>query len=272
MKNAFAIDNTVESAPLSPADAFCRRRINAALSEKIDDHFEDVVADVSRRFRSVPHFIGMGVSVLVVAVCSAMLEESEQFSMPWLFGAIIGMVALGLVVWSYKRHISTDNDESQLNMAQAEEYGAMTRRELGIPDTAADLDVLGYFYEVSKGKEKRTRMDNEDYDALDMYVFMEDGHLMLADGECLYAFPLSFITAVRRREIHARIFCWNKETMPNKEPYKSYRIKYDEENDVFTVRSVYALELAASDCEILVPDYEWERTLQPMLGLPVTEE
>ena len=270
MNNAFAINNTVESAPVSPADAFLRRRINAALSDKIDDHFEDVVADVSRRFRSVPHFIGMGISAVVVAVCSAMLEESEQFSLPWLFGTIIGMVALSLVVWSYNRRISTDSDESQLNMAQAEEYGTMTRRELGIPDTAADLDVLGYFYKVSKGKEKRTRMDNEDYDALDMYVFIEDGHLMLADGECLYAFPLSSIT-VRRREQKTRIFCWNKDTMPNQEPYKSYRIKYDEENDVFTVRCVYALELAASDCEILVPDYEWERTLQPMLGLPVTE-
>ncbi len=271
MKNAFAINNTVESAPVAPADAFLKGKINAALSQQINEEFDGAIKKVVLRFRSVPHFIGMGVSALVVAVCSAMLEESEQFSLPWLFGAIIGMVALFLVVWSYNRHISTDSDESQLNMAQAEEYGTMTRRELGIPDTAADLDVLGYFYEVSKGKEKRTRMDNEDYDALDMYVFIEDGHLMLADGECLYAFPLSSITAVRRQEQKTRIFCWNKDTMPNQEPYKSYRIKYDEENDVFTVRCVYALELAASDCEILVPDYEWELTLQSMLGLPVTE-
>lgn len=270
MNNAFAINNTVESAPVAPADAFLKGKINAALSDKINEEFDGAIKKVVLRFRSVPHFIGMGVSAVATIICTSVMEEAEQISLPWLCGAILGIVALVLVGWSYKRHLDADNEELDQSIDRMNSYSEIAVRELDIPDTATDLDVLGYFYTVKKGKEKRTIAANEDYDAMDMYAYVEDGHLMLSDGDGLYAFPLDAIT-VRRREQKTRVFCWNKEVMPKKEPYKPYKIKYDEENDLFTVRCVYALELADSDMEILVPDYEWELTLQPMLGLPVTE-
>lgn len=281
MNNLFAINGTDDNNPLMPADAYCRRRVDATLEQEMDAHADDMIADVQGALKSWPHFIGMGACGLAGVICFAIfdaltegVEKVPATAWLWFAAAVVAFGLLLLVAHFYSRRIKSnlDTEEMDAQMAQAEEYARQSREELGIPEDAADIDVLGYAYEMKNGRAKQVKAWGEDYDAMEMYAFVQDGCLMLADAATLYAIPLSSVTAVKKRESRFRVYSWNKEEEPNKEPYKAYRIKYDDENDVFTLRAVYAIELAGADCELVVPDYEWERVLQPMTGLTITEE
>lgn len=279
MKNLFAVDFTDEDNPIVPAEAYCRRRINAALEEKMDAHADEMIDEVEKATHSLPHFIGMGAAALCCVVCftvfDTLTEDADKIPpVAWPFLAAAA-AALGVLLWigrAYSKKVSSrlETDEMTARMEQADAYATLSRHELGVPADAAAMDVLCYSYEIKKGKEKPVRIAGEHYSAMEMAVYVEDGCLMLADAATLYALPLSEVTAVRRIEGRTRIHCWNKEEACNKEPYKAYRIRYDDENDVFTVRAVYALEWGGADRELVVPDYEWERVLQPLTGLAVT--
>lgn len=279
MRNLFAVDFTDENHPVIPVDAYCRRRVNAALEEKMDEHADQILEDVEKATRSLPHIIGMGACGIAGVVCFAVFDAiaDEADHVPaaawlWFAAAVVAFLLLLAVAYSYRKLITArlETDEMNTQMEQADAYALLSRAELGIPADAVAMDVLGYSYEVKKGKEKLMKIADEHYDAMEMTVFAEDGCLMLADAVTLYALPLSEVTAVTRREGRIRVHSWNKEEEPNKEPYKPYRIRYDDENDVFTVRAVYVLEWGGADRELVVPDYEWERVLQPLTGLSVT--
>lgn len=279
MKNWFAIDFTDEDNPVIPIEAYCRRRVNAVLEEKMDAHADTMMDNVEKATRSWPHYIGMGAAALGCYVFLTVFDVATEDTgtIPpsawwWLLPAALCLAVLVLLGYSYRKRVNArmETDEMTAQAQQAEAYYRLSRHELGVPEDAAEMDVLCYSYRMKKGKEKPVRIAGEHYSAMELQVYVEDGYLMLADAAVLYALPLSEVTAVTRWEGSARIHCWNKEEEPNKEPYKAYRIRYDDDNDVFTVRAVYALEWGGADRELLVPDYEWERVLQPLTGLTVT--
>lgn len=282
MRNLFAVDLTDEDNPILPAEAFCRRRVNETLADKMDAHADDMMEEVERATRSWPHYIGMGGAGLCAVVCVSVFdvlsEEAESLSAvplsAWAFlaAAVAAMGVLLLVGRSYSKKVSSrlETDEMTVKAEQAEAYYRLSRVELRVPADAAAVDVLSYGYEVKKGKEKPIRIANEHYAAAEMEVFVEDGCLMLAEAAAVYALPLAQVTAVRRIEGRVRVHCWNKEEPCNKGPYKPYRIRYDDDNDVFTLRAHYVLEWGDAGVELAVPDYEWERVLQPLTGLAVT--
>lgn len=279
MRNYFAVDMTDEDNPTMAADAFCRRRVSDTLEKTMDAHADTMMENVEQATRSWPHYIGMGAAALgclvFCGIFEAVVDEAETIPATawwWLLPTAICLGALLLVVRSYHRLVSSrmDTDEMTEQAEQAEAYYRLSRHELGVPEEAVAMDVLGCSYTMKDGKEKPIRMANEHYVAMELEAYAEDGCLMLADAATLFALPLSEITAVRKIEGKARIYCWNKDEEPNEEPYKAYRIRYDDEEDVFIVRAVYALEWGGAERELLVPDYEWDRVLQPLTGLEVT--
>lgn len=279
MKNLFAVDFTDENNPTMPVEAYCRRRVNAALEEKMDAHADRMTENVDKATRSWPHYIGMGAAALgcfvFLTVFDILTEDVETIPPAawwWLVPAVACLVVFVVVNYSYRKLVQgrMETDEMTTQAQQAEDYYRLACHELGVPENAARMDVLCYSYEMKKGKEKPIRIAGEHYSAMELGVYVEDGCLMLADASVLYALPLSEVTAVTRWEGRTRIYCWNKDEQPKEEPYKAYRIHYEEEDDVFTVRAVYALEWGGADLELLVPDYEWERVLQPLTGLSVT--
>lgn len=279
MKNMFAVDLTDENNPIMPAEAYCHRRVNTALEEQMDAHADSMMENVDKATRSWPHYIGMGAAALGCFACltvfDTLTEEVETIPAAawwWLLPTALCLAVFLLVSHSYRKLVKTrmETDEMTAQAEQAEDYYRLSRRELGVPDGVAEVDVLCYTYEVKKGKEKPVRIAGEHYSAMELQVYVENGCLMVADAATLYALPLAEVTAVTRWEGRTRIYCWNKDEQPKEEPYKPYRIHYEEDDDVFTVRAVYALEWGGADLELLVPDYEWERVLQPLTGLAVT--
>ena len=277
MRNFFAVDMTDPDNPTMSADGYCRRRVSDTLSQQMETLSDEMTENVEQATRSWPHKIAgfaVGAVALISIAAFDILAEGAETIPPtaWLclIPVAICLVAGVLISRSYKKLVDDrmGTDEMTLQAQQAEAYYHLSRHEMGVPEDAAAVDILTYPYEMKKGKEKQLHVDDEHYHAMEMAAFVEDGYLMLAEADRTYGFSLAQVTAVTRLEGGTRIHCWNKEEGCKDEPYKPYRISYNEEDDVFTVRAVYVVEWPEG--ELVVPDYDWERILAPMTGLSTT--
>lgn len=278
MRNLFAVDMTDPDNPTMPIEAFCRRRISEELAQKMDAHADEMTESADKAVRSWPHYIGMGAAAVgcfvFFSIFEAAAEEAETIpptAWLWLIPAALCLGVVLLIGRSFRKLVEArmGTDEMTEQAQQGEAYYLLSRHELGVPDGVADVDILCYAYEMKKGKEKHLSIANEHYTAMELQMYVENDCLMLAEAATLYALPLSEVTAVTRLEGSTRIYCWNKDVSHKEEPYKPYRIRYDDDEDVFTVRAVYILEWG-EEHELLVPDYEWDLVVAPLTGLEVT--
>lgn len=277
MRNFFAVDMTDPDNATMPADGYCRRSVSDTLSQRMDTLSDTLDEKVETATRSWPHKIA-GFAVAAVALISItafdILAEGAE-TIPWtawlcLIPVAICLGAGVLISRSYKKLVESrmSTDEMTLQMEQADACYQLSRHEMGVPSDAVTVDILTYAYEMKKGKEKQIHLADEHYSATPLEAFVEDGCLMLAEAAKTYGFPLAQVTAVTRLEGGTRIYSWNKEEGCKDEPYAPYRISYNEDDDVFTVRAVYVVEWPEG--ELVVPDYDWERILAPMTGLSAT--
>lgn len=278
MRNLFAVNKTDEDNTAYDGEVFLRQSVPAELAQRMDQQAEQLVKSVINK----PLIISIAVTAMVglglLRVCASLWSEEVDAPILTAVLLVLGiacLVASGLLAWwdHRRRKLAQESDEFQMLETEMDSAATAARMTLGIPADAADLEVLGCDYVIKRGKEKFTG-EGYTHETCSLYAFVEDGELMLADSEDKYAIPLSEITAVRRRQEKVKVWLWMKEDEPKSAAYKPYGIKYDKENDIYTLPEVYAIEIShdGEAYEVLVPAYEWERVLQPLTGLMVTEE
>lgn len=273
MRNIFGYNVTeTEDAP-ADGQVFVRATVPEYHEQRLEQQSEELMGSV-KKLISWPMLIGeilfAGVGLGLVQAFVDMLGEEplQQTDYILLAAGLVCLGVAGLLAWlDHRRRKSvTESDEFKAMETDMESTADTSRFLLGIPDGAADLDVLTYTYKVKKGQLKPTDKD-QDYVNQSMYAWVEDGELMLANSSEKYAIPLS-ATTVRRREGKVRVFLWWKDEAPKSPTYKPFKIKYDEDSDIFTLRAIYALEVThgGEAYELLVPEYDWELVLQPLIG------
>ena len=280
MRNLFAANMNDEENPILPVQVFLRAEVSADQTQRLDDTVEQ--GEALEKKAGLPWFGKLFLWAGTIAgLFGARLFLEEVFEEGFtglaatgLAVGLIGFAIVGVIVLLGRRRAKAvlESDEGEQFLQDVEQHAASSRAFLGIPEDARDLDVLGYMYTVKKGKEKCPHKTMFTYVALDNYAFVEGGELMLADSHHKYAIPLSAVTAVRCEQKKTAINSWNKDDGPKSATYKPYKIAYDEENDIFTVRAVYTLEIAYDGewYTLAVPDYDWALVLQPLTGLQVT--
>lgn len=280
MRNLFGANMTDEDHPQLPIEAFLRAEVPAEQVRRLNEAAEQ--GEVLEKKATLPLLAKILLWIsLIAGVVGARLFLEEVFEEGFtglaatgLAVGLIGFATVGVIVLLGRRRAKAvlESDEGEQFLQDVEQHAASSRAFLGIPEDARDLDVLGYMYTVKKGKEKCPHKTMFTYVALDNYAFVEGGELMLADSHHKYAIPLSAVTAVRCEQKKTAINSWNKDDGPKSATYKPYKIAYDEENDIFTVRAVYTLEIAYNGewYTLAVPDYDWALVLQPLTGLQVT--
>lgn len=280
MRNLFAANMTDEENPILPVQVFLRAEVSADQTQRLDDTVEQ--GEALEKKAGLPWFGKLFLWVGTIAgLFGARLFLEEVFeegftelAVGGLIVAVVGFAVMGGLLLLARRRATAvlESDEGELFLQGVEQNAASSKAVLGIPEDAKDLDVLGSMYTIKRGKEKCPHKFMFEYVALDNYVFVENGELMLADLHSKYAIPLSAITAVRCQRKKTAINSWNKADAPKSATYKPYKIAYDEDNDIFTVRAVYTLEIAYNGerYALVVPDYDWELVLQPLTGLQVT--
>ncbi len=278
MRNIFAVNKTDEDNTAYDGQAFLRQSVPPELAQRMDEQAEQLVKSVINK----PLIISIAVTAMVglglLRVCASLWSEDVDAPILTVVLLVLGiacLVASGLLAWwdHRRRKLAQESDEFQLLGTEMDGSATAARMTLGIPADAADLEVLGCDYVVKRGKEKFTG-EGYTHETCCLYAFVENGELMLADSQEKYAIPLSEVTAVRRRQEKVKVWMWMKDEAPKSEAYKPYGIKYDKENDIYTLPEVVVLEIShdGEAYEVLVPAYEWERVLQPLTGLTITEE
>ncbi|MBQ9859787.1 MAG: hypothetical protein IJO76_03805 [Clostridia bacterium] len=273
MRNIFGKNVTDDKNPVYDGEAaFLRQRVPAEQQAVLEEQADRLTASV-KKMVCLPLVIVQVVAVIVGFICLRVflnLWTDEDVLLWWLLAvAVVCFAAFAVLLWGNKKRRESveQSDDYQTLTTQMEAASMGSRALLGIPADAADIEVLGYDYEMKNGKEKRTD-SNWEYDTCCFYAFAQEGELFLADNVNKFAISLAAVTAVRRRMGKTKVFMWLKDEEPKSAAYKPYKVKYDEDRNVYTLPAVVVLEIAHGEAtyQLVLPEYEWERVLQPLVG------
>ena len=284
MRNLFAVDLTDEDNPLSPADAFVRDKVPEYQEQRLGSSVEETGEVVEKAVKGplalrILTIVFAVFAVIGLGVFSSITEEDGVPAIIEWGTLAVGAVSLVIVVLlgviQHRRaKKALESDEVTQLTDNLDRLSENSKQLLGVPADAAELDVFGYSYEMKRGKEKCLHKQFAPYITSRFNVFVEGGELMLANDVEKYAIPLSAITGVRVIRKKTQSFLWMKDEKPKSATYKPYKIRFDDENDVFTVRAIYSLDITqgGETFELVVPDYDWELVLQPLLAPHITLE
>lgn len=281
MRNLFATNLTDEDNPTMPIDAFVRDKVSECHAECLENSGEETEKAVEKAVKGplilrILLVVFAVIAAIGLKVFSSITEEDGVPSViEWgalAVGVVSFVIAILLAVIQHRRAKKVmESDEVTQLTQNLEQLSNNSKQMLGVPAGAAELDVLGYGYEIKRGKEKRLLKELGEYVTNCLSAFVENDELMLANDFEKYALPLLAIRGVRVTRKKTKVFCWTKDEKPKSATYKPYKIGYDEENDIFTVRAIYSLDIAynGEKYELVVPDYDWELVLQPLLAAHV---
>lgn len=283
MKNIFGI-NVTENEDNEQVDGqvFLCSEIPESQREELDNLSDDADS-IFRKMRLplwariVLYTAGIGTfagfSFLIENIADTSFVQVYD-DMPFLFYLTggLGFLALFLFAWSQNRAEIVRNSHEMNAMESASHLAVQKSCELlGIPDDAASVDVLIMAYKVKNGRVKVTHRATCDYINSEVFVFVQDDALCLADCRRKYAIPMDSIVGARRISKRISAFSWNKKTPYNKGEYKPYKIRMKDGH--LLIKPYYAVDIRydGEDYELLFPCYEWEQ-IRRLTGLTAEED
>lgn len=186
-----------------------------------------------------------------------------------LMAAVI-LGGLSLVIFLKQRKKSQEamkTAEETMMMERAQRLDCASRQELGIPENAADMDIIRIAYQIKKGREKILANEN-----LSIYAYCQDGSLFIADNTQAFKIPLSSIQKVVWVKKRLLLPEWNKKEPYNSKTYKPYHVRKND-TEQYIIRGYYSLRIsdAWGEFEVMVPEYD-EKLLFSLLPAQIPKE
>ena len=183
-------------------------------------------------------------------------------------GVILGGICL--IIFLKQRQKSQEamkTAEETMMMERAQRLDCASRQELGIPENAADMDIIRAFYQIKKGREKILENEN-----LSIYAYCQDGSLCLADNTQVFKIPFSSIQKVVWVKKRLVLPDWNKEEPYKSKTYKPYHIRESDTGE-YIIRGYYSLQISETrgEFEVMVPEYD-EKLLFSLLPAQIPKE
>lgn len=258
MKNLFSIDQTEDPRSNRLDETpFHRQRLSTALEEKLkaasDAAFEAFDRPIEtpqsqRRGGSGGWQLGVGLLLVLTAIIPVFVWSDALFTgnrawVAWVL--LVALVAGGVLVgWAYRilrKNMVQENrarQERNANPEQSAAYAAevetamkelkqlqaQARRELGIPDTALEMDVFPFIYR-RKGEEKVSLDKRDRYQSLLTLVWRRGNDLCLSDGSSTLCIPTD---ALRTRVDYDRPFVvdmWLHDQRPDEGRFQPYHLQ-----------------------------------------------
>ncbi|MDE7296231.1 MAG: tetraspanin family protein [Clostridia bacterium] len=141
------------------------------------------------------------------------------------------------------------------------------KEALSIPIDAAECDLFACQYKTVRGKQRRRPYYKNSYVACKVLAWREGDAFCVFDGDAVYKFPFENFVEVERITKGICFYGWNKQEKFNKGKYKPYKIRYNANNSMYTVKNSFRVRLfrESEEYELLVPAYENE-TLEKLTG------
>lgn len=280
--NLFGYDVTEDAAHSNTiADTFLIRQIDAQKQTEWEN-FAQNYAQLEQNMElplpaKILQFIcTMGLAITGTGILSSDNQAESYRRIPWIYWlcGVFLVCCIVLYIWrkTREKHAVGSPEHDTLN-TQAETLLQQTRQALGIPDDALELDVLAEKFIRKDGKPKHKSLDGfNDYQNLDLYVYVQNGTLYLADVECVWAIPCTSLRSMERIKQRCSFPKWNKQEPPDSKTYKRFKITTNQFGTLFA--HCYRVEIADAkgDFYLLIPDYDAE-SFTALTGLrPNTEE
>lgn len=130
------------------------------------------------------------------------------------------------------------------------------RQSLEIPDDADSIDVFAERYIIKNNEIKHKNFGMTAFDNIQMFVFVRDGNLCLADTGALWEIPLSSLRSITLIKKRRNFPEWNKSEPIISEKYKPYRITTNQFGHHFV--RYYRVEIIdiRGEFYMLIPEYD----------------
>lgn len=280
MKNVFSINVTNKSNEAFDGVVFMTHSVSKeherdaeALSEEIERVRKST--EFPYGLRILKYVLAVFVLLCLRAITSSEVTVAEAYENAPLLFYIVGIcivLFIALIVFERKRlkNMKKSGALEEVN-AKALIMLDASKQELGVPNDAADMDVLLFRYKEKNGKTKIDDIFGVKYINLEVNVFVDSGALCFATSMERYSIPLSSIMRVRKVKKSITLPGWNKDEPHNKGEYKQFRIAWS--HDMYTIKGYYCLSIVHNleEYELFVPEYEIN-TLRRFLDLPIIEE
>lgn len=245
------------------------------LLEKAAEEIEDLekkatLHPVLQFIMQISFYIG-GLCLLSFLVDIWKLSFQQALKDKWfvLIAAVI-LEGLSLVIFLKQRKKSQEamkTAEETMMMERAQRLDCASRQELGIPEDAADMDIIRIAYQIKKGREKILANEN-----LSIYAYCQDGSICIADNTQAFKIPLSSIQKVVWVKKRLLLPEWNKHEPYNSKTYKPYHVRKNDAEQ-YIIRGYYSLRIseARGEFEVMVPEYD-EKLLFSLLPAQIPKE
>lgn len=273
MKNLFGYNVNSPDGKFD-GEEFVLRRIDGELTSK-QKRLEEEGAALEKS-SAFPLWLSILKYILLLAGCillgggldalsdgDAPLAQMEANGLWWIVGVGAAAILIGLVLalleWRRGKNVKGSSAFFDLS-ERIKKLNAQSYEALRVPENAVLADVFTFPYKPrAKG---RTKIFAPQYILAEAAAFREGELFCLADVAQVLGIPLDKIRRVLCVKRGAAFIGWNKETPPNKPPYKVRSNQYG----VHYVKRHYAVEIAGSEeFYLLFPPYEWEK-IAPLLG------
>ena len=248
--------------------------------EKVKDRSDETVQNIERT-SSIPRWLdwtalilGMVGFIVVMGFLEALKDvdfSTAYNNSGWLLygGGACLLVASAIFIYKIYRMRTTVNSPGARDaLAERERLIARCFEDLGVPQTADDIDVFCETFKEKKGKTKKV-WSLYRYINMSCKIYRDGDNLYLADTDGVYAFPISSFFEIMTVRKNALFMGWNKDVPFNKPPYKQYKVRRNNYG-VFFVKPHYYIKFLAFNEEyaLVIPSYELE-ILQKYLTLNI---
>lgn len=217
----------------------------------------------------------LGWFILLMGMIRAGVTPAEGYrnapGVYWAFG-ICFIIWLVLPLYGKKRTKNTvqSSDFADFN-EQAEVHFKQAMQTLSIPEDAASTDVLAERYVLKNGEPIHRDYGLAGYLNLDLFIYVQDGSLYLANLYQVWEIPLTSLqsmTLVKKRFSFPE---WHKSEAPDAAQYKPYGITTDQFGNYFA--RAYRLELRDMHGEfyLMIPEFDGKLWMELTLLSPTLD-
>ena len=134
---------------------------------------------------------------------------------------------------------------------------ARAKAELGIPETALDMDFLSFIYIDTENGPVSAKPFN--FMTMEMFAYSDEKALHVADYTNVYSFPKDSIKAVEKVEKEVSVLGWSKEEDIDSDKYAPYGMKLSRE-DFIILPCYYSVKIEkdGEEYELAVPPHEFD--------------
>ena len=232
--------------------------------------------------RAAQWICGIGGAIIIAGIVRATTGTDSvtwaqaYANASWLFWVGGAAVLIWLVLWlcaSHKEKRVLGSDESAQIMENMVAIEQAARADLGVPESAREVDVLSFFYKEKNGEIKVQEKGFQLFSHFNpiFYAYTEGENLCLTNLEIKCAFPLSSLRAIRTVKKAVRTESWNKDEGFDEGTYKPYKLSADQYGCIHS-KPHYVLELERDGERwgVYFPKYELE-IFEQLTGLKAEE-